>query len=147
MVESGEQPLHAEDLNLRFGRNVRRARESAGLTHAALAVQVSSRSAGAIALSTTAVTDIEDGTRPARLDEAAVIAEIVQVPLADLITDGAPASDPQQTADEALKRRQRDDVIAEFESFAARLQRANEAWLKANAEEHDEQSDPTDRPR
>ncbi|MGO1971624.1 MAG: helix-turn-helix domain-containing protein [Propionibacteriaceae bacterium] len=102
-----------------FAKRLRQLRRAAGLTQTDVA-EAMSRLLGRQVVGT-AVTKVESGERAVRLDEAVVVAEILQVPLEALVTE----KDPVKIEIEELRDR--------FKEQLARGRQAEDEFQQAQA--------------
>lgn len=77
----------------RFGRQVRAQREAVGLSQTELADRATVRG---VALTQTLVSRIEQGRRPLRLNEAAVVAGVLDMDLGDAVSRAADPRPPSE---------------------------------------------------
>lgn len=125
------------DFNERVGSNVQRFRKAAGLSQADLAQALTQRGAS---FQQQTVLKVEKGSRPLKLDEAALIADILEMPVFDLLimrNDGGElveAALQLNKANDALRRLQarRDALTRELEQLDQETAQAEVAQREAS---------------
>jgi transcriptional regulator with XRE-family HTH domain len=119
------------DFNQRVGSNVQKFRKAAGLSQADLAHALSQRGAS---FQQQTVLKVEKGSRPLKLDEAVLIADILKMPMFDLLIMRADAGELVEAAlelnkaNEALRRLQ-----ARRGELAGELEQLNQEMAQAEA--------------
>ncbi len=125
------------DFNERVGANVQRFRKAAGLSQADLAHALNQRGAS---FQQQTVLKVEKGSRPLKLDEAVMIADILKMPVFDLLIMRADAGELVEAAielnkaNEALRRLEarREELAGELEQLDKELAQAETAQREAS---------------
>ena len=126
------------DFNERVGSNVQRFRKAAGLSQAELAQALSQRGAS---FQQQTVLKVEKGSRPLKLDEAVLIADILKMPVFDLLIMRNDASELVEAAielnkaNDALRRLQarREELAGELAQLDQEATLAEAAQREASA--------------
>jgi len=125
------------DFNERVGANVQRFRKAAGLSQADLAHALSQRGAS---FQQQTVLKVEKGSRPLKLDEAVLIADILKMPVFDLLIMRNDAGELVEAAielnkaNEALRRLQvrREELMDELKQLDQETAQAQAAQREAS---------------
>ena len=99
-----------------MGLRLQRFRKSAGLSQAELAQELAERG---LPFQQPTILKVEKGTRPLKVDEAVIIAEILNLPVADLIRDAR-----LETGQELLRARAERERSEQLYSEAKNLYEA-----------------------